>query len=272
MIDEVHHYCSPPVFLSLIRNKELWLTSLTLSNDHSEGTWMLNNWLEKFSHRIVKERLQRSGAKIAVEDVLRQNVALGTCFSEERDLLSQWRGYAQDGAGFSVSFDKQKLEQFARDFEGVSLLNFKKISYGNQDWEEVNDVIKALHGAFGEDAAKYEEGNGIGTMSLSFTPEKHQRQKEIAGDLFAIKNGAFKEEKEWRLFLFDSIDNIKNIEFRESRGLLSPFVRIKVPPDSIVGVTVGPTNPTPVSMVEAMLKKNEVEGPVSRSHASYRTR
>ena len=73
---------------------------------------MLDHWLEKFDRRDAKQRLMRTGAKAAVGVVLRYNVALGTCFSEERDLLSQWRGYANDGAGFSVTFDKEKLDRY----------------------------------------------------------------------------------------------------------------------------------------------------------------
>ena len=33
------------------------------------------------------------------------------CFSESRDQLSQWRGYAQDGNGMAIGFDKGILEK-----------------------------------------------------------------------------------------------------------------------------------------------------------------
>lgn len=270
MIDEIHHYCSPSVFLSLIKNKELWLTSLSQSNDKLEGTWMLHHWLERFRADPSK-RLLRRGAQFAIERVLRENVALGVCFSEDRDLLSQWRGYAQDGAGFSVTFDSEKLQRLARDSGGGSPLALAKISYGYQDVVEVNEIARKLFSAFGEDAEKYHEGpDGYGTMSLSFTPEKRQQQKEVVRNLFTVKNGAFKEEREWRLFFYGSIDEIDNVEFRESRNILSPFVRLKVPANAIVGVTLGPTNRTSQTMVEAVLKTYEIKSWVRVSNASYR--
>ncbi|MEM9360696.1 MAG: DUF2971 domain-containing protein, partial [Pseudomonadota bacterium] len=220
MVDRVHHYCSASVFLSLVKNKELWLTSLAQSNDNQEGTWMLSYWLDLFNrHRgDPKKLLEGKGAKFVVENILRHNVALGTCFSEDRDLLSQWRGYAGDGTGFSVTFDKEGLAALAADFEGKTALSLSKISYGLKDLQKVNSVVKDLYEAFGSDAKRYEEGqDGIGSISLDFTPEKTKKQRAAARKLFTIKNAAFAEEKEWRLFVFDSIRDINNVEFRESR-------------------------------------------------------
>jgi Protein of unknown function (DUF2971) len=232
---------------------------------------MLRHWLSLFDGRDTKQRLKRSGAKIAVDLVLDSNVALGTCFSEDRDLLSQWRGYAQDGAGFSVSFDRRELEQLTQRGDSAEELRFSKILYGDQDWLQVNAFIKSLHDAFGSDAEKYQESQGgIGSVTFQFTHEKHEKQRSTARELFTVKNGAFREEKEWRLFIYDSLSKIANVEFRESRGVLSPFVRMKVPVGAIVGVTIGPTNKTSESMVKAALEAYQVDAWVKRSNASYR--
>lgn len=232
---------------------------------------MLRHWLDKFDSRDTKKRLKRKGAMLVVEGVLRHNVALGTCFSEERDLLSQWRGYAQDGAGFSVTFDTEKLQRAAESYKNVSPLTLSKVYYGSRDIVETNDIVKKLYDAFSSDAEQYDEGqDGIGRMSLNLTPEKHQLQKEAARSLFTVKNGAFKEEKEWRLFFYDSISEIRNVEFRESRNILSPFVRLKLSAATIRGVTLGPTNPTSRQMVEAALETYQISAWVRSSNASYR--
>ncbi len=273
MIDLIHHYCSPSVFLSLIDKKELWLTSLALSNDSAEGTWMLDHWLDKFNQSTPKERCRKNGAKLFVEGVLRNNITLGTCFSEKRDLLSQWRGYGQDGAGFSVSFYREKLEQLSRDYVDGSSLQLSKITYGGAYCEEVNAMVRELHEAFGEDASAYQEGaDRKGRANVRNSIEKHTKKKEAACKLFTIKNGAFSEEEEWRLFLFDAPDNIKNVEFRESQNLLSPFVRLGFPPEAVAGVTLGPMNPSSVSMIELALKAHGIKCQVNRSSASYLTR
>ena len=186
---------------------------------------------------------------------------------------SQWRGYAQDGAGFSVTLDRRKLESLTRNRDKSANLIFSKVSYGFQDTKEVTDVIKNLARAFLEDASKFQEDqNGMGSMSLSYTPDKHTLQHEAASQLFTVKNGAFREEKEWRMFLFNSASKIENIDFRESGHLLSPYVRMKIPSETILGVTLGPTNQTPEAVVEAALKKYELNCWVRKSNASYRSR
>lgn len=272
MVEIVHHYCSPSVFLSLIKHKQLWLTSLSQSNDHLEGTWMLRYWLDLFTRsKDASKRLEKRGAQIAVETVLSHNVALGTCFSEDGDLLSQWRGYAVDGTGFSVGFDKEGLEKIASRPELTPNLSMMKVSYGYQDMEQVNDVVRALHAAFGDDAKKYQEGgDGTGSMSLEFTPEKHEAQKDAARSLFTVKNGAFAEEREWRLFAFESIRKIVGVEFRESRGVLSPFIKLDIPADLIRCVRLGPTNKTSRRVIEEALKVSAIDCPVYTSNASYR--
>lgn len=80
MIGQLHHYCSSAVFLSIVRNKEIWLTDLSLSNDRAEGVWMLEHWLDKFSSRDSEQRLQRKGAKTAVEMCCVETWRLGSAF------------------------------------------------------------------------------------------------------------------------------------------------------------------------------------------------
>lgn len=234
---------------------------------------MLRYWLDLFERsNDPKRRLEKKGAQLAVENTLYHYVALGTCFSEEGDLLSQWRGYAGDGTGFSISFDKAALAAIASKSADTLPLTMSKVYYGEKDIEQTNEVEKILHEAFGEDAAKYRQGpNGIGNVLLRFTPEKHKKQQRAARSLFTIKNDAFSEECEWRLFTFESISKLSGVEFRESRGVLSPFVRLKLPVDAIRGVTLGPTNKTPIKTVKDALKTYGIDCHVSRSSASYRT-
>jgi hypothetical protein len=251
-----------------MKSRELWLTSLTQSNDSQEGLWMLNYWLEKFDRRVPEKRLLRNAAKVLFEGTLHQNTALGVCFSEERDLLSQWRGYASDGGGFSVSFDFQKLSE---QVDG-SQIELKKIAYGNQDYDEVNNVIKELADAYLEDAKGYQESSdGIGHLSLNNAGQKMEKYRKAARLLFSIKNGAFSEEKEWRLFAFDELNKMSGVQYRVSGNTISPYMLLKLPREAIAGVTLGPTNPTPESVIEDSLKHFGIKGFVHRSLASYRS-
>ncbi|MCU0821066.1 MAG: hypothetical protein MUC95_01155, partial [Spirochaetes bacterium] len=70
---------------------------------------------------------------------------------------------------------------------------------------------KKLAEAFLEDARKYSEHDGLGSLHIDFGKDgsKHAVYEDAARSLYTVKNGAFKEEKEWRIFMF------KNVKFIE---------------------------------------------------------
>ncbi|MCX5827610.1 MAG: DUF2971 domain-containing protein, partial [Deltaproteobacteria bacterium] len=106
----LYHYCSTSVFVSIIENRSIWLSSLNLSNDSLEG---------KLVAEIVARISTSDGLDQASSEELQKGVnfieqivdGLGFCLSEEGDLLSQWRGYAEDATGFSIGFSKKYLER-----------------------------------------------------------------------------------------------------------------------------------------------------------------
>ena len=275
MADELTYYCSERVFLSFLATKQLWLTSLSQSNDSAEGRWMRDYWLDLFlRERSPKKRLERRGAALCMDTASHDRLALGVCFSEERDLLSQWRGYAADGAGFSITFYREALELVAKSYP-ESKLELIKIAYGDQDTDEINAIIRVLHDAFGGDAKLYREHNGIGDLALNFGPngEKHAKYEKAARSLFTVKNGAFREEKEWRLFTYGNLSSLGGVKLRGTGKALSPYLPIGIPEDAVSQVTLGPTNQTPRHILEFALKHNGFPKVSTRSsHASYRAR
>lgn len=49
------------------------------------------------------------------------------CFSESKDKLSQWRGYAQDGKGIAIGFDRGVLEELNQISELIFIINILQI-------------------------------------------------------------------------------------------------------------------------------------------------
>ena len=105
----LYHYCPNEAFHSIISNREIRLSSLSLSNDYMEG-----KLVEKGILKIAEEdRLnmdQMEGLKGALTYISSTADGLGFCLSEKKDLLSQWRGYANDANGVSIGFSKNYLE------------------------------------------------------------------------------------------------------------------------------------------------------------------
>ncbi|WP_083792038.1 DUF2971 domain-containing protein [Roseobacter sp. GAI101] len=275
MTEELTYYCSENVFLSFLESKQLWLTSLSQSNDSAEGRWMRDYWLESFARKpSPAKRLERQGAAVCMDIASHDRLALGVCFSEERDLLSQWRGYAADGTGFSITFSKKALEAVAKDHL-ASKLQLTKIAYGPQDTDEIGAIVDLLNNAFGEDARLYNESNGTGSMALDYgtNGEKQANYEKAARFLFTAKNGAFREEKEWRLFTYGNLFSIDGVKLRGTGKAISPYIPITIPAEAVLQVTLGPTNQTPQHVLKFALKHNGLsEVNIGASNASYQAR
>ena len=274
MNDEVTYYCGEHVFLSFLKSKELWLTSLSQSNDSAEGRWMREYWLNHFAPgHSTAENLARRGAALCMDSASHDRMALGVCFSEERDLLSQWRGYADDGAGFSITFSRRVLKTVVKDhFAGR--LQLVKIAYGDQDFDEIRAIEQGLHDAFGEHAKLYSESNGTGSISTS-DPEGNMlaKHEEAARSLYTAKNGAFREEKEWRLFTYGSLSSIGGVKLRGTGKAISPYVSVPIPPEAVLSVTLGPNNQTPRHVLDFALTSNGLsDARIETSTASYQSR
>lgn len=93
----VYHYCSVDTFLSIINSNKIWLSSSLTTNDFLENQLILLK-LEKIlneENSKYKENFKR------FYEHFRINVTstFVSCFSENGDLLSQWRAYANDVYG-----------------------------------------------------------------------------------------------------------------------------------------------------------------------------
>lgn len=127
-----------------------------------------------------------------------------TCFSEKGDLLSQWRGYANDAKGISIGFDKNILQTF--DTGGYSF-HFKKVIY------KVQEQSMYIKNYLGELINSYElvESESLDSLDQSFAFFLHDlssRIQALRNDSPQFKNSAFQEEQEWRLFVNNHISNI----------------------------------------------------------------
>lgn len=110
----VYHYCSVETFLSIIQNSCLWMGNIRHSNDLTERASLINALCMELS-QTLSPNLSPPPEAIRLNNfiTLFQNTAQGmynpcyaTCFSFQPDLLSQWRGYADNGAGVAIGFHK----------------------------------------------------------------------------------------------------------------------------------------------------------------------
>jgi hypothetical protein len=159
----------------------------------------------------------------------------GVCFSESKDQLSQWRGYAQDGKGISIGFDKKLLEKL--NLISEYHIAFGKVIYNNAEeyaGEIVNDNIQKF------------EYKGVGHVALELSQDYRMKFP-------FVKNPGFEEEREWRAVVCSQVGNynmpssneilFSKIKYRTSNDKLIPYIEMnfeKIKQNIIKEIWIGP--------------------------------
>jgi hypothetical protein len=102
----VYHYCDANALINIFKTRKLWASGHRYLNDRYELTSMFRDLpplAAAISHPATKLRGELADVEYREGTPLLAN-AIGmefycTCFSANRDLLSQWRAYADDGLG-----------------------------------------------------------------------------------------------------------------------------------------------------------------------------
>lgn len=283
-MDTLFHYCSSSTFASIVSRKSIWLSSLSLSNDTMEGR-LVKHTFEKFLSRSDINASQKEVIKEAIRFVEETFDGLGFCLSEKSDLLSQWRGYADNGQGFSIGFTKEYFEKLAKSIgNNVTGFVLEKVLYEQGEHEAAlmptYDVIKKL-----SDSGKLNRKQ-LGLMKVSEYEDDKTREDEYSQTIdaalyrnivmtykqrYKLKSKAFSEEAEWRL-----VSQLLNGSalFRASGNRLIPYREFSLKPldvKSIVEVYIGPKNISPKSVIKKFLFQNGFpDVSVNYSAASYR--
>lgn len=182
----IYHYCPPKAFYEIMHSKCIWLSASNNTNDYSETRWaerFFNEAIEQFDTDSTRQKLEK------LQDFFHLNSPLAhiASFSEEGDLLSQWRAYADNAHGVSIGFNLDYFEfKRAMPFmaETVDLtLGATNVSYDIQELrEQLNEVVRQYL------AIEADDGNGLITAALYL---RYLCQTS--------KNPAFAEEREYRI-------------------------------------------------------------------------
>lgn len=284
----LYHYCSNDAFVSVVRAKSLWLSSLTLSNDTMEGR-LVNATLMRVAEKDKLDLQSRERLRESIEFTERFFDGLGFCLSEQSDLLSQWRGYADDGRGVSIGFKREYLDELAEASVRSNPAGFElhRVEYDPDRQEAlIQPTYAELRSLIAAGAFRLKGIRGfLDVRSPEQIAEEDQATAKAHGALivelldllpmlFALKSPAFREESEWRLVSMLGGKRFEDCLFRSSRGKIIPyreFELLALSRSAIVEVVLGPKNETPVVVVQSMLAQAGFkDAEVRRSTATYR--
>lgn len=214
----IYHYCSMDTFNIIMKNKTLRLCDITKSNDKLEKLWIYNN-LEVAMENAFKEMnltmTPRDGdgedtylaiTKSDLDEVVRLE-SLVVCFSKAADLLSQWRGYANDGCGFAIGFDQDLLQKYLQRDERFRI---EPIEY--ETYEQIKTLESDIKDGFlncvlRNRLSSEQPLSGKGMDFSGYQDLFFDECEEISEDIVKqfefsscfMKNRAFIEEKEVRI-------------------------------------------------------------------------
>ena len=177
-----YHYANLAAFLSIIKNREVWLFEALELNDTSEGMLLFKNLIEIADGKQVRENI------IEAHTLLTQNTYISS-FSIFGNLLTLWRGYGD----IAIGFDHRELqsERIIEDVNGndyiTSGLATPNCTYNRHD---IKKYAKDLIGRYEESAAE------------------DVRQLLALGSIYyGAKHPAFLDEREVRMvcYLYDGV-------------------------------------------------------------------
>jgi len=232
------HYTSQRGLIGILHDRAMWATDANYLNDSQEVIYAVN-LAQKFFRNRTDKNLRFD---MDMRNILDQTQRLaGTLpvyvasFSEEPDLLSQWRGYCSEGSGFSLSVSADRMVTMARtekwDFYKCIYEEERQINLLEQLLEEAKNNDSSVAKAFPTQVA-------FGLLLLYF------------GTVF--KHPAFKEESEWRAIkrtggtpFVPPGETPVPLKIRPGTSTLVPYIPFpltaKDEPLELAGLVVGPT-------------------------------
>lgn len=256
----LYHYTTAPGLHGILTSSTLWATDAQFLNDSREmefGRAELSRELmvecdriradaDPLSREASRARVMESVVQILEADAESgvergHETAFVSCFCEDGDLLSQWRGYAA-GGGYALGFSREALARLPdlrlhhhihNESERIAFgdgrpvpARLVRVQYGRPGIDHLLRVVR--------DELVPELGvgfPGVKGWTRTFTV--------VFPALASIKDPAFAEEREWRLVLITH-PSAPEIQFRANQLGLVPFLPVPVPVDAIKEIVVGP--------------------------------
>lgn len=312
----VYQYMSFDVFKKMLKGKSLKISDIKKSNDSTELQlqYEILNEALLLAYKRVKTKYM---SKLSISDfsklimdktihIVESEKNIHTqyviCFSNNGDLLSQWRGYGQTysinkkdlekSINNNVLFNDSKLDiycgvsigfnsKYFNNIKGLPNISFDRVRYTKGQQlallkEDADNLIKQI-------SSYLKHNKSIDGFNWIPFMAKYEDILIKKGPL--IKNEFFKEEREWRLCVWGSNEIFQVFEYEISKGMIlssteycqakhknktiAPYYLIKV--DKIINslikeVVIGPNSNVNKQDILKVLKDNNIDASVRYSN------
>jgi hypothetical protein len=210
--DWLYHYTSGDGLYGILSSGVMRGTNFAFMNDRSEfqyGVEMIRESLVSAAQGMPNSGVRRA---LAIAHKMLEGFPCDvylTCFCEDADLLSQWRGYGTRDSRYCIEFDSAQLPIAT----GVSPLS--NVLYEPQLHSTLLKRMLELY------------LSAIGNLDLASEAMISLAASRVAIAAVPVvtrfKDLAFREEKEWRCARISWGSDPGNLEFSASGGMMRPY-------------------------------------------------
>jgi Protein of unknown function (DUF2971) len=223
--DTLHHYASGIGMLGILKEQEIWASSIYHLNDASEfehGMRLIYSAFDKLALSAADDQ-DRLGAALCLDLIktAASPIVFVASLSEDDDSLSQWRGYCPPSNGYCVGLNSEKLGRAAT--ESGFLL--QKCVYQSSDQEHL--AMQVAGYVLGRVKRNLSPVEGIGIKEAA--QHRSIAYNEIYAAAASMKHPKFSDEREWRLSGIPALyrgATFPTTELRQGAVMLTPFVRV----------------------------------------------
>ena len=249
-----HHYTNVNALINIVSNQTLHFTDCMFLNDKEEYNYIFkvidkcfpnNKELKKALNLSIKDIDKGNNKTYIAHHKLKKGryYVLSGCL--KGDSLPMWNYYANSGNvdGYSIRFNIDGIIKAFYDFD-VDIYKGKVI----YDFKKQIDIIEK----FVKD--RYNETQKIIDELDKSDKDEYQREFENAwedtyGDIFKFisfirlffKRSAWKYEEEYRIVVLAGTDDgMISKKFKSSKGLIKPYIEVKLDKLPIDEIKIGP--------------------------------
>lgn len=238
MPHSLFHYTSANGILGVFESKSIWATRIQYLNDFSEFKHTSQLAIDAIRSQVMTNRTTKNHElNMAIGDYISRldPYLYIACFSEEPDLLSQWRSYCPPNLGYSISFETESLASLADKQDYILRPCLYDMS---QQTAIINNYISVLIDDFSTRMPDRQDPREFCQQNMN----PYVAQFLDIAPFF--KNPAFQEEREWRLVSKMPPDE-SNTKLRAGKTCLIPYRPFDLNLDAndhpINSIKIGPT-------------------------------
>lgn len=216
----ISHYTDLGGLFGIVESGGFWLSDHRFLNDSEEfengrklTMAILENLSEKTCHQDFSDVLKATNKYLSK---YREKACYVCSFSKDPDCLDQWRSYAKNGKGISITFDNP--QKSLSHFFMMPIMSISKVIYSDQ--EKSKRLIATIEKYESEHKTDKQHGNPINTDDWA-----SEMAKNLSLEFMNFKNAAFESEKEVRLVVSSShLNHFKGLKFRVSDDRIIPYL------------------------------------------------